>query len=90
MLPLTTIFYRLAWAALLGAAIGAERNVRRRPAGMRTACAFPWVRVFTIVSVEIAKRTGDSFTTRIASNIVQGVGFLARASLCAIAAAFSA
>ncbi|MGH9642758.1 MAG: MgtC/SapB family protein, partial [Terriglobales bacterium] len=32
--------------------------------------------LFTIVSIEVARRTGDSSTTRIASNIVQGVGFL--------------
>jgi putative Mg2+ transporter-C (MgtC) family protein len=32
--------------------------------------------LFTIVSVEIARRTGDTSTTRIASNIVQGIGFL--------------
>ncbi|HEY1923967.1 MAG TPA: MgtC/SapB family protein [Candidatus Acidoferrum sp.] len=77
MLPLTTIFYRLAWATLLGAAIGAERTVRRRPAGMRTSvCVTVAAALFTIVSVEIAKRTGDASTTRIASNIVQGVGFL--------------
>jgi putative Mg2+ transporter-C (MgtC) family protein len=77
MLPLTTIFYRLAWATLLGAVIGAERTVRRRPAGMRTSvCVTVAAALFTIVSVEIAKRTGDASTTRIASNIVQGVGFL--------------
>jgi putative Mg2+ transporter-C (MgtC) family protein len=77
MLPLTTIFYRLAWALLLGAVIGAERTVRRRPAGMRTSvCVTVAAALFTIVSVEIAKRTGDTATTRIASNIVQGVGFL--------------
>ncbi|MBV9885444.1 MAG: MgtC/SapB family protein [Acidobacteria bacterium] len=77
MLPLTTIFYRLAWAALLGSVIGAERTMRRRPAGMRTSvCVTLAAALFTIVSVEIAKRTGDPSTTRIASNIVQGVGFL--------------
>ena len=77
MLPLTTIFYRLGWAALLGSAIGAERTVRRRPAGMRTSvCVTLAAALFTVVSVEIAKRTGDASTTRIASNIVQGVGFL--------------
>jgi putative Mg2+ transporter-C (MgtC) family protein len=32
--------------------------------------------LFTIVSVELAKMTGDTSTTRIASNIVQGIGFL--------------
>ena len=77
MLPLTTIFYRLSWALLLGALIGAERTLRRRPAGMRTSvCVTVAAALFTIVSAEIAKRTGDTATTRIASNIVQGVGFL--------------
>ena len=77
MLPLTTIFYRLSWALLLGALIGAERTVRRRPAGMRTSvCVTVAAALFTIVSAEIARRTGDTATTRIASNIVQGVGFL--------------
>src|SRR5271167_568036 len=77
MLPLGTIIARLAWAALLGSIIGVERNVRRRPAGMRTGfCVALGAALFTIVSVEIARRTGDTSTTRIASNIVQGIGFL--------------
>jgi putative Mg2+ transporter-C (MgtC) family protein len=77
MLPLSTIVLRLLWGGLLGAAIGVERSYRRRPAGMRTGfCVCMASALFTIVSVEIAKRTGDSSTTRIASNIVQGVGFL--------------
>jgi putative Mg2+ transporter-C (MgtC) family protein len=77
MLPLSAIIARLAWAALLGSIIGIERNVRRRPAGMRTGfCVSMGAALFTIVSVEIARRTGDSSPTRIASNIVQGIGFL--------------
>jgi putative Mg2+ transporter-C (MgtC) family protein len=77
MLPLTTICYRLLWAALLGSVIGIERNARRRPAGMRTsACVAIASALFTIMSVEIARATGDASTTRIASNIVQGIGFL--------------
>jgi putative Mg2+ transporter-C (MgtC) family protein len=77
MLPLSTIVARLAWAALLGAIIGIERNLRRRPSGMRTGfCVSMGAALFTIVSVEIARRTGDSSPTRIASNIVQGIGFL--------------
>jgi putative Mg2+ transporter-C (MgtC) family protein len=75
--PLTTIVARLAWAALLGAIIGIERNVRRRPAGMRTGfCVSLGAALFTIASIEIARRTGDTSPTRIASNIVQGIGFL--------------
>jgi putative Mg2+ transporter-C (MgtC) family protein len=77
MLPLTTIIARLAWAALLGAVIGIERNIRKRPSGMRTGfCVSLGAALFTIASVEIARRTGDTGTTRIASNIVQGIGFL--------------
>jgi putative Mg2+ transporter-C (MgtC) family protein len=77
MLPLSTIVARLAWAALLGAIIGIERNIRRRPSGMRTGfCVSMGAALFTIVSIEVARRTGDSSTTRIASNIVQGIGFL--------------
>jgi len=77
MLPLSAIIARLAWAALLGSIIGIERNVRRRPAGMRTGfCVSMGAALFTIVSVELARRTGDSSPTRIASNIVQGIGFL--------------
>jgi len=77
MLPLTSICCRLLWAALLGSIIGIERSYRRRPAGMRTsACVAVASALFTIMSVEIAHATGDTSTTRIASNIVQGIGFL--------------
>jgi putative Mg2+ transporter-C (MgtC) family protein len=77
MLTLSSIVARLLWAALLGAIIGVERNVRRRPAGMRTSlCVSVGSALFTILSIEIARRTGDASTTRIASNIVQGIGFL--------------
>lgn len=76
-MPLISIVARLAWAALLGAIIGIERNVRRRPSGMRTGfCVSLGAALFTIASIEIARRTGDASPTRIASNIVQGVGFL--------------
>ena len=77
MLSLSTVIARLAWAAFLGSVVGIERNVRRRPSGMRTSfCVSLGAALFTIVSVEIARRTGDSSPTRIASNIVQGIGFL--------------
>src|SRR5215813_10816269 len=77
MLPISTVACRLLWAALLGAAIGVERNVRKRPAGMRTGvCVCLGAALFTIISAEFARLTGDASTTRIASNIVQGIGFL--------------
>src|SRR5438552_10971578 len=77
MLPLSTIIYRLLWAGLLGSLIGLERIRSKRPAGMRTRLFVCMAAaLFTIVSVQLAKATGDTSTTRIASNIVQGIGFL--------------
>src|SRR5215467_14115422 len=77
MLPLSTVVYRLLWAALLGAAIGVERSVRKRPAGMRTSvCVCLGAAHFTILSAEYARMTGDPAATRIASNIVESIGFL--------------
>jgi putative Mg2+ transporter-C (MgtC) family protein len=67
---------RLLLAAVAGGLIGAEREYRDRAAGFRTivficvGAAF-----FTIVSHEIAL-AHDKDPTRIAANIVSGVGFL--------------
>jgi putative Mg2+ transporter-C (MgtC) family protein len=77
MLSLQQIFLRLTVAAALGAVIGIERDLRRRPAGMRTSLFVCLATaLFTILSDEIARVFGDTGTTRIASNIVQGIGFL--------------
>jgi len=67
---------RLLTACLLGGAVGLEREWRHKASGLRTnmlmclACAF-----FTLLSAYLA---GDSNPDkgRVASNIVQGVGFL--------------
>lgn len=68
---------RLVVAASLGASIGVERDLRHRPAGIRTSMFVCLATaLFTILSVEISHRFGDSSSTRIASNIVQGIGFL--------------
>jgi putative Mg2+ transporter-C (MgtC) family protein len=77
MLSLQEVFLRLTLAAALGAVIGIERDVRRRPAGIRTSLFVCMATaLFTILSGEIAHRFGDTGSTRIASNIVQGIGFL--------------
>jgi putative Mg2+ transporter-C (MgtC) family protein len=77
MLSLHEIFLRLGFAALMGVAIGIERDLNRRPAGIRTS-AFVCMgsALFTILSFELAKMSGDTSGTRIASNLVQGIGFL--------------
>ena len=77
MLPLHEILLRLTLAAVFGALIGIERDLHRRPAGIRTSLFVCLATaLFTILSGEIAQRFGDTGTTRIASNIVQGIGFL--------------
>jgi len=77
MLSYHEILIRLLFAAFLGAAIGVERDVHRRPAGIRTSMFVCMATaLFTILSGEIAHRMGDTSGTRIASNIVQGIGFL--------------
>jgi putative Mg2+ transporter-C (MgtC) family protein len=77
MLSLQQIILRLTVAAALGAVIGIERDLRRRPAGVRTSLFVCLATaLFTILSGEIAHVFGDAGSTRIASNIVQGIGFL--------------
>jgi putative Mg2+ transporter-C (MgtC) family protein len=77
MIPLHEILLRLSFAALMGALIGIERDVHRRPAGIRTSMFVCLATaLFTILSGEIGRLFGDTGSTRIASNIVQGIGFL--------------
>jgi putative Mg2+ transporter-C (MgtC) family protein len=77
MLTFQQIVLRLLCASALGAAIGVEREIHRRPAGVRTSMFVCMATaLFTILSVQISRMYGDSSPTRIASNIVQGIGFL--------------
>jgi putative Mg2+ transporter-C (MgtC) family protein len=77
MISFHQIFLRLLCASALGAAIGVEREIHRRPAGVRTSMFVCMATaLFTILSVEISHIYGDTSSTRIASNIVQGIGFL--------------
>jgi putative Mg2+ transporter-C (MgtC) family protein len=67
---------RLITACLLGGAIGLEREWRHKASGLRTnmllclGCAF-----FTLLSAVLAGE-GNPDKGRVASNIVQGIGFL--------------
>jgi putative Mg2+ transporter-C (MgtC) family protein len=67
---------RLLLAAGLGGAIGVERTIHHKSAGIRTnmfICV--GASLFTILS-QIIPDPGVTDRTRIASNVVQGVGFL--------------
>ena len=72
---LSSSIARLVLAAFLGGIIGLERELSRKPAGLRTQMFICFgSALFTTLSIRMGSGPGDS--TRIASNIVQGVGFL--------------
>lgn len=66
---------RLALATGLGAALGLEREMRQKPAGLRTNMLIAvGSALFSLISVQLAGHGGTP--DRIAANIVTGVGFL--------------
>src|SRR5438046_8503088 len=71
MLSVHEIFLRLTVAAVLGAVIGIERDLNRRPAGVRTSLFVCLATaLFTILSDDFAHRFGATGSTQLASNIV--------------------
>ncbi|MHC4569658.1 MAG: MgtC/SapB family protein [Planctomycetota bacterium] len=64
-------------ATFLGAGIGLERELSGKAAGLRTNLLICLgAAVFTIISREMATGTDEASVTRIAAQIVTGVGFL--------------
>jgi putative Mg2+ transporter-C (MgtC) family protein len=73
--PLFDLTRRLLLAAGLGAAIGLEREYRRKPAGLRTNILIALgSALFTALSMSMAP--GGGTVDRIAAQVVTGVGFL--------------
>src|SRR5690348_4958804 len=71
------ILLRLGIAAVLGGAIGAERELRERAAGLRThAVVCVGSALFTLVSAYGFAEFRVVDPTRIAAQIVSGIGFL--------------
>ena len=71
------IVYRLLLAAALGGIVGLEREIRRKPAGLRTNMFICMgSALFTLLSEGIAERFGDRSHTRIVSNLIPGIGFI--------------
>ena len=71
------IVYRLLLAAALGGIVGLEREIRRKPAGLRTSMFICMgSALFTLLSKEFAERFGDPSHTRIVSNLIPGIGFI--------------
>jgi putative Mg2+ transporter-C (MgtC) family protein len=73
-----TPVYQLLLAALLGAIVGIERDINGRPAGIRTNMIIALGScLFAIISSEgYADAAGTQDPTRIASIVVQGIGFI--------------
>jgi len=67
---------RLLAASLLGGVIGLEREVKRRSAGVRTNLLICMGAAFFTLLSAILAGEGTTDKSRIASNIVQGIGFL--------------
>jgi putative Mg2+ transporter-C (MgtC) family protein len=77
---LSTTITRLVVAAALGAVIGLEREWRHKPAGLRTNLFICFgSALFTVLSSQLAGSPGEY--TRIASNIITGVGFIGAGSI---------
>jgi putative Mg2+ transporter-C (MgtC) family protein len=72
---------RLVMAAILGGIIGLERELRHRPAGLRTNMFICFgAALFTILSDALAvEHIGDH--TRISAQIIPGIGFIGAGSI---------
>jgi putative Mg2+ transporter-C (MgtC) family protein len=78
MEPFTTwqLIWRLLLAGALGAALGAERETQGKAAGLRTNTLIALgSAVFTMLSIDMVQG-GSGDPSRIAAQIVTGVGFL--------------
>jgi putative Mg2+ transporter-C (MgtC) family protein len=73
---------RLVLAAVLGGIIGLERELKRKPAGLRTNMFICFgSAMFTILSTELAGKFGIGDHTRIAAQIIPGIGFIGAGSI---------
>jgi putative Mg2+ transporter-C (MgtC) family protein len=74
-MPPIEVLLRLLLAAGLGAAIGIERELRQKPAGLRTNILIALgAALFTTVSMELGRLGGTP--DRITAQVVTGIGFL--------------
>ena len=71
-----SILGKLVLAALLGGVIGLERQIREKPAGLRTNILIcVGSTLFMSISTKVAALVGGD-PTRIAAQIISGIGFL--------------
>jgi putative Mg2+ transporter-C (MgtC) family protein len=79
---LSKTMVRLTLAAFLGGIIGLERELKRKPAGLRTNMFICFgSAMFTILSNELAGEWGIGDHTRIAAQVIPGIGFIGAGSI---------
>src|ERR1700733_13197481 len=77
---LSATLARLLLAATLGGVIGLERQLRHKPAGLRTNMFICFgAAMFTVLSKELAGVPSDS--ARITAQIIPGIGFIGAGSI---------
>jgi putative Mg2+ transporter-C (MgtC) family protein len=73
---LSSTIVRLVIAAILGGLIGLERELRHKPAGLRTNMFICFgAAMFTVLSDQLAEAHGGDHT-RVAAQIIPGIGFI--------------
>src|SRR3989475_8713663 len=78
---LSTTILRLTVAAILGGIIGLERQLKHKPAGLRTNMFICFgSALFTVLSGQLAGSLGGDHT-RIAAQIIPGIGFIGAGSI---------
>jgi putative Mg2+ transporter-C (MgtC) family protein len=78
---LSSTIVRLVVAALLGGAIGLERQLRHKAAGLRTNIFICFgSAMFTVLSDQLAGSLGGDHT-RVAAQIIPGIGFIGAGSI---------
>lgn len=71
------VLLRLILTTVLGGLIGIEREYHNRPAGLRTHILVSLVStLIMIVGIDIHERNGGTDPTRLAAQVVSGIGFL--------------
>jgi putative Mg2+ transporter-C (MgtC) family protein len=88
MLPIQTALLRLTLALVLGGLVGLERELGERTAGLRThalvslgSCLLIIVSAFGFVDILGTRNVGLD-PSRIAAQVVSGIGFLGREPFC--------
>jgi putative Mg2+ transporter-C (MgtC) family protein len=78
---LSSTIFRLVVAAILGGIIGLERQLRHKPAGLRTNLFICFgAAMFTVLSDQLAGSLGGDHT-RVAAQIIPGIGFIGAGSI---------